>query len=220
MEETKLFTAKQVGERIKQRRGELNLSMSGLGERLGVNKSTVQRYEANGVDPKRHYLIFSIAEALETSEEWLTGLSEQKEDECLTRCRKIAEKQTDSFLATLEASSLTDAHKEMLTELSGCFMDMFSVLTMHFDKAMQEMAQASQDAGLKESLMKYAIESAVIEQSVYRRNMEQPIETYKTMMDHFLHIFDNDSTNHIAEMLEIRNAAKQAAAGGDTIVAK
>ena len=38
------FTAKQVGERVKERRTELNLTMPELGKRVGVNKSTIQRY--------------------------------------------------------------------------------------------------------------------------------------------------------------------------------
>ncbi len=34
-----IFTAKQVGERVKERRTELNLTMPQLGKRIGVNKS-------------------------------------------------------------------------------------------------------------------------------------------------------------------------------------
>lgn len=41
------FTAKQVGERVKKRRTELNLTMPELGGRVGANKSTIQRYEAD-----------------------------------------------------------------------------------------------------------------------------------------------------------------------------
>ena len=48
------FTAKQVGERVKERRTELNLTMPELGKRIGVNKSTIQRYEADGVDPTKN----------------------------------------------------------------------------------------------------------------------------------------------------------------------
>ena len=58
------FTAKQVGERVKERRTELNLTMPELGKRIGVNKSTIQRYEADGVDPKRTMIINGLAEAL------------------------------------------------------------------------------------------------------------------------------------------------------------
>ena len=52
-----MFSPKQVGERIKERRTELKLSMPELGKRIGVNKSTIQRYEADGVDPKRTMII-------------------------------------------------------------------------------------------------------------------------------------------------------------------
>ena len=42
MKEEVMFTPKQVGERIKERRIELGLSMPELGKRIGVNKSTIQ----------------------------------------------------------------------------------------------------------------------------------------------------------------------------------
>ena len=51
MKKETTFTAKQVGGRIKERRTELNITMPELGRRVGVNKSTIQRYEADGVDP-------------------------------------------------------------------------------------------------------------------------------------------------------------------------
>ena len=50
MKEEITFTAKQVGERVKERRTELNLTMPELGKRVGVNKSTIQRYEAGTID--------------------------------------------------------------------------------------------------------------------------------------------------------------------------
>lgn len=42
MKEETMFTPKQVGERIKERRIELKLSMPELGKRIGVNKSTIK----------------------------------------------------------------------------------------------------------------------------------------------------------------------------------
>ena len=56
MKKENTFTAKQVGGRIKERRTELNITMPELGRRVGVNKSTIQRYEADGVDPKAQWL--------------------------------------------------------------------------------------------------------------------------------------------------------------------
>ena len=91
MKEEITFTAKQVGERVKERRTELNLTMPELGKRVGVNKSTIQRYEADGVDPKRTMIINGLAEALLTTPEWLTGLSEEKEYDSRTLCSKEME---------------------------------------------------------------------------------------------------------------------------------
>ena len=62
--------------------------MPELGKRLGVNKSTIQRYEADGVDPKRTMIIDGLADALLTTPEWLTGLSEDKEYDSYTALRE------------------------------------------------------------------------------------------------------------------------------------
>lgn len=92
------FTAKQVGERVKERRTELNLTMPELGKRVGVNKSTIQRYEADGVDPKRTMIINGLAEALLTTPEWLTGLSEDKEYDSRTLCARDMEEHIKNIL--------------------------------------------------------------------------------------------------------------------------
>ena len=88
MKKETTFTAKQVGGRIKERRTELNITMPELGRRVGVNKSTIQRYEADGVDPKRTMVINGLAEALLTTPEWLTGLSDDKEYDSYTLCQR------------------------------------------------------------------------------------------------------------------------------------
>ena len=100
MKEETMFTPKQVGERIKERRIELKLSMPELGKRIGVNKSTIQRYEADGVDPKRTMIINGLAEALLTTPEWLTGLSDDKEYDSYTLCQKDIE-QHINYLASI-----------------------------------------------------------------------------------------------------------------------
>ena len=74
-----MLTPKEVGKRIKERRNEIGISMPELGRRVGVNKSTIQRYETDGVNPNRSMIINGLADALQTTPEWLTGLSEEKE---------------------------------------------------------------------------------------------------------------------------------------------
>ena len=62
-----------IGERIKQRRVELNLSVDEVASRLGKNRATVYRYENNvqipGLDRAKQ-----IATILNTSLDYLVGL--------------------------------------------------------------------------------------------------------------------------------------------------
>ncbi len=105
-------TAKQVGERIRERRTELRLSMSQLGDRLGVNKSTIQRYETGGVDPERTILIVPIAEALETTPEWLTGKSDAKEYDSYTLCKKAIEQHISDYLDSMTSAVQGQPHQQ------------------------------------------------------------------------------------------------------------
>ena len=119
MKEETMFTPKQVGERIKERRIELKLSMPELGKRIGVNKSTIQRYEADGVDPKRTMIINGLAEALLTTPEWLTGLSDDKEYDSYTLCQKDIEQHIKKYLDTVSSTVKGEPHQQMLTTFLG-----------------------------------------------------------------------------------------------------
>jgi len=178
-----------------------------LGERLGVNKSTIQRYEANGVDPKKNYLIISIADALETNNAWLLGISDNRKGDVISKCRLQMESTLELFLNVLEESHLEDNEKMIMTGILGCFMDMFGTITAHFDKAMGECRRIESDEELKKSLMKYSIGTEDISEKTYQQEMQKPVEDYKEMADCLLHISDISDENHFARMFEIRNAA-------------
>ena len=187
------FTAKQVGERIKERRTELNLTMPELGKRIGVNKSTIQRYEADGVDPKRTMIINGLAEALLTTPEWLTGLSEDKEYDTKTLCQRDIEAHITKYLESVSVVK-GEPHQQLLTSFLGKMIDLYSVLCYHWSDAMAEIDKVAEDEGLKESLMRYAIEVGSIEERVYRKEMEAPIEDMKRFLDGILHIYDEGRT--------------------------
>ena len=158
------FTPKQVGQRIKERRNEINISMPELGRRVGVNKSTIQRYETDGVDPKRTMIINGLADALLTTPEWLTGLSDEKEYNSKTLCQMDIEKHIAAYLDELTTTVQGEPHQQLLTTFLGQIVDLYSVFCVHFARAMAEAAHIAEDEGLKKSLMRYAIESgAVIE---------------------------------------------------------
>ena len=188
------FTANQAGERVNERRTELNLTMPELGKRIGVNKSTIQRYEADGVDPKRTMIINGLAEALLTTPEWLTGLSEDKEYDSRTLCEKDLEEHIKKYIDIVSTVVNGEPHQQLLTTFLGKMIDLYSVLCYHFSDAMAEVDRVAEDEGLKQSLRRYAIESGAITERVYHKEMEAPIEDMKRFLDGILHIYDEGRT--------------------------
>ena len=73
-------------------------------------------------------------------------------------------------------------------------MELYSVLCHHFSDAMTEVDRVAEDEGLKQSLMRYAIESGSIKERVYLNEMEAPIEDMKRVLDGILHIYDEGRT--------------------------
>ena len=194
MNDRKMLTAKEVGLRIKERRNELKISMPELGRRVGVNKSTIQRYEADGVDPKRTMVINGLAEALLTTPEWLTGLSDDKEYDTYTLCQRDIEEHIKKYLDTVSHTVKGELHRQLLTTFLGKMVDLYTVMTYYFADAMEEVDRVAEDKGLKESLGRYAIESGAIMEQVYRKKMEVPIEDMKRFLDGILHIHDEGRT--------------------------
>ena len=62
-----------IGERIKQRRKELGLSVDEVADRLGKNRATVYRYESNDIENFPVGTLEPIAKILETTPAKLMG---------------------------------------------------------------------------------------------------------------------------------------------------
>ena len=210
MKSKEMFSPKQVGERIKERRTELKLSMPELGKRIGVNKSTIQRYEADGVDPKRTMIINGLAEALLTTPEWLTGLSDDKEYSIYTVCQMDLEKHIKGYLETVTSTVNGEPHQQLLTTFLGQIVDLYTILTKYWAVSMKKVDEVAEDEGLKESIGKYAIHIGSITEQVYQKEMEVPIEDMKRYLDGILHLYDEGRTKvSIPELFGIVDQAKQ-----------
>jgi len=205
-----MFSPKQVGERIKERRTELKLSMPELGKRIGVNKSTIQRYEADGVDPKRTMIINGLAEGLLTTPEWLTGLSDDKEYSIYTVCQMDLEKHIKGYLEAVTNTVNGEPHQQLLTTFLGQIVDLYTILTKYWAVSMEKVDEVAEDEGLKESIGKYAIHIGSITEQVYQKEMEVPIEDMKRYLDGILHLYDEGRTKvSIPELFGIVDQAKQ-----------
>lgn len=69
----------KIGQRIKEARINLGLTQEQLGFTIGVNKSTIQRYETGKITKIKLPVIESIAKALLVNPEWITLHSNNKE---------------------------------------------------------------------------------------------------------------------------------------------
>ena len=210
MKTKEMFSPKQVGERIKERRTELKLSMPELGKRIGVNKSTIQRYEADGVDPKRTMIINGLAEGLLTTPEWLTGLSDDKEYSVYTVCQMDLEKHIKGYLEAVTNTVNGEPHQQLLTTFLGQIVDLYTILTKYWAASMKKVDEVAEDEGLKESIRKYAIHIGSITEQVYQKEMEVPIEDMKRYLDGILHLYDEGRTKvSIPELFGIVDQAKK-----------
>lgn len=68
-----------IGERIKQRRKELGLSVDDIAEKLGKNRATIYRYESNEIENMPLDVIEPLARVLNVSPAYLMGWEDKKE---------------------------------------------------------------------------------------------------------------------------------------------
>lgn len=68
-----------IGERIKQRRKELNISADTVAEKLGVSRSTIFRYEKGDIEKLPTNILDDISSILNTTPAYLMGWSENKD---------------------------------------------------------------------------------------------------------------------------------------------
>ena len=210
MKPKEMLSPKQVGQRIKERRTELGLSMPELGKRISVNKSTIQRYEADGVDPKRAMIINGLAEALLTTPEWLTGLSDDKEYSSYTVCQMELDKHIKSYLETVTNVVNGESHQQLLTTFLGQLVDLYAILAQYWAVSMKKVDAVAEDERLKESIGKYAIQIGSITEQVYQKEMEVPVDDMKRYLDGILHLYDEGRTKvSIPELFGIVDQAKQ-----------
>ena len=69
----------EIGKKIKSARDLKSITLDEIASRVGVAKSTIQRYETGKIEKPKLPVIESIANALEVNPAWLIGKSEAME---------------------------------------------------------------------------------------------------------------------------------------------
>lgn len=100
-----------IGDRIKSRRKYLKMSADELGRRLGKDRSTIYRYEKGDIENLPLDILEPIAEALETTPQYLMGWEQvQKKNDIISDV--VIRMQTDDvFLSAVESLYKLDQKK-------------------------------------------------------------------------------------------------------------
>lgn len=79
----------KIGERIRQRRKFLGLSVDELAEKLGKNRATIYRYESNDIEKLPTTVLEPLAKALNTTPSYLMGWEDEKPNASIPPSDKV-----------------------------------------------------------------------------------------------------------------------------------
>jgi len=148
---------KLIGSRAKQRRKELGLKQPYVAEKMGVNTSTVQRYEAGTIDNTKKLVLEGLAEALHVTVEWLKGETDSYETDITDNKELLIRDSMERILEKLpyDLTNEEDAFSKDLLLLMlkqyESFVDSFEMACKSYkDNDNEEIAKVTQFASSKE----------------------------------------------------------------------
>ena len=107
---------KVIGSRIKQRRTELNLHQKYIAEKMDVNTSTIQRYEAGTIDNTKKLILEGLAEVLHVSVEWLKGETDDYESK-ITDKRDLQIRDLMSTILEEDTDTLSKSERDFIKDI-------------------------------------------------------------------------------------------------------
>src|SRR5699024_8389678 len=87
----------------------------------------------------------ALLEALLTTPEWLTGLSDDKEYDTYILCQRDIEEHIKKYLDTVSHTVKGEPHQQLLTTFLGKMVDLYTVMTYYFADAMEEVDRVAED---------------------------------------------------------------------------
>jgi transcriptional regulator with XRE-family HTH domain len=100
-----------IGTRIKERRKYLRMSADELGRRLGKDRSTIYRYEKGDIENLPLDILEPIAEALDTTPQYLMGWEEVKKNNDIITDVVVRMRTDSDFLSVVELLLTMDSEK-------------------------------------------------------------------------------------------------------------
>lgn len=85
---------KEIGARIKEAREYRDMTLQDIADKIGIAKSTVQRYETGAIKKVKIPVLQSIASALSVNPSWIVGKSSQMINTCASTPLEISKVET------------------------------------------------------------------------------------------------------------------------------
>ena len=110
------MNAIEIGKRIKSRREELKLTQEQIGENLGLNKSTIQRYETGQVKKIKTPILQSIARELDVHPSWLALKTDEKTEYPSTSRRFPSPNATEDYITLPVIGEIAAGYENIVLE--------------------------------------------------------------------------------------------------------
>lgn len=112
-----------IGQRIKSRRKELNISADELAKRLGKDRSTIYRYEKGDIENLPLDILEPIADALETTPAYLMGWEKvQKNNDILSDIIIRMRVDSDFLSVVVDLNSLDEEKFRGVKQMLSAFL--------------------------------------------------------------------------------------------------
>lgn len=191
---------KVIGSRAKQRRVELNLKQPYVAEKMGVNTSTIQRYEAGTIDNTKKLVLDSLAETLHVTVEWLKGETDRYDSDITDKKDLLIRDSMERILdklpydMTKEENAFSKDLLLLMLQQYESFIDSFGHACKNY-KGNDENANVAKTIGF-DSLAEY-------NELMFLREVTPTINTFTDMADIIRTYSKNEkvAANRLANLL-------------------
>lgn len=137
---------KQIGNRIKNRRKDLKLTLQEVADMVGVASSTIQRYEKGSISQYKLPVLESIAKALNVNPTWLVKEDAKMEtniqDDIFLKANKPITKVSDPLSFSIKIDDYISSKHKKLSEGELTLLENYSKLN---NKGKEKLIEYSDD---------------------------------------------------------------------------
>ena len=180
---------KMIGSRIKQRRTELGLHQKYIAEKMDVNTSTIQRYEAGTIDNTKKLILEGLADALHVSVEWLKGETDEYETD-ITDKRDLQIRDLMDRLSLISQDALSDEQFAFSKDLLIYMLTEYELFLDSFKFGCENYKDSKQNKDIAKAM---GIDSAKeYNEIMFLREVTHSINDYNDIAD-VIRLYSKDS---------------------------